>query len=170
PGRCLRLAPLLLACLALTLALPACGSQSSTAAESTAAKTTVSSGEPAAAPKPAPGGAPCDGSLGDFVEELEHLRRNLVIGVSYEQYVSELGSLRKSYDQVPVGKLELSCIAGPATSAESSFDRYLAAANTWGDCVSEAGCETAALEPELRHQWRRAAKQLAAAKQELAAD
>jgi hypothetical protein len=151
----------------LALALPACGSQAPAAPEPGAATTTLSSGE--TTPKTRPTAAPtaCARGLTGFVEQLEHLRRSLVIGVSYEQYVSELGTVRKSYERVPVGKLDLPCVSGPATSAEESFDGYLAAANAWGDCVSESGCETASLEPKLQRKWLVAAKLLAEARRAL---
>ncbi len=176
-GRCRRRAPLAVAGLALALALPACGSQSSAAPEPTTTQSARSAPPAAHAPaktgagRPAARGASatCTGGLDGFLAELEHLRRSLAIGVSYEQYVAELGTVRKSYQQVPVAELDLACVSGPAASAEESFDGYLAAANTWGDCVSEAGCETAALEPRLQREWRAAAKRLAAAKQELGA-
>lgn len=83
-----------------------------------------------------------------------------MIGVSYEQYVAELDTVRRSYEKLPVDRLDLGCLAGAAAAAERSFDGYLAAANTWGDCVSAAGCETAALEPKLQREWRLAAKDL----------
>ena len=92
-----------------------------------------------------------------------------MIGVSYEQYVAELATVRRTYQRVPVGELDLACVSGPASRAERSFDGYLAAANTWGDCVSEAGCETTTLEPKLQRKWRAAARQLAAAQQALGA-
>jgi predicted Ser/Thr protein kinase len=154
----------------LALALPACGSRSSAAPEPSTAKTMRSAGaEPPSGSRPAATSASCASHLSGFVDQLEHLRRSLVIGVSYEQYVAELGTVRESYEQVPVGKLDLACVAGAAESAEESFDGYLAAANAWGDCVSKAGCETTELEPKLQRRWRAAAKQLAAAKQALAA-
>jgi hypothetical protein len=153
--------------LALALALPACGSQSSAAPKSTETKTSVASGGPSSKPHQAPASTACASGLSAFLEQLEHLRRSLVIGVSYEQYVSELGTVRKSYQRVPVGTLDLACVSGPATSAEQSFDGYLAAANTWGDCVSESDCETTALEPKLQRKWRAAAKRLAEAKEAL---
>jgi len=156
--------------LALALALPGCGSQSSAAPEPGIAKTMKSSTPKPATGKPGPTSASCASHLRGFLAGLEHLRRSLAIGVSYEQYVSELGTVRKSYEQVPVGQLDLACVTGPAKGAEESFDGYLAAANTWGDCISEAGCETAELEPKLQRKWRAAAKQLAAAKQALATD
>jgi hypothetical protein len=69
-----------------------------------------------------------------------------------------------------VGDLDLACVSGPASSAERSFDGYLAAGNTWGECVSDADCETAALEPKLQLKWRAAAKELAAAQRALPAE
>jgi hypothetical protein len=153
----------------VALALPGCGGQSSAAPERTAATTTLASGEAPPKSKPAAAATTCSTGLGDFLAQLEHLRRSLAIGVSYEQYVAELGTVRGSYRRVPVAKLDLACVSGPASSAESSFDGYLAAANAWGECVSEAGCETAALEPRLQREWRAAAKRLAAAKQALEA-
>jgi hypothetical protein len=155
----------------VALALPGCGSQSSAAPEASTAKTIRSAApKPPATGRPAAASASCASHLRGFVAQLEHLRRSLAIGVSYEQYVSELGTVRGSYERVPVGKLDLACVSGAADSAEESFDGYLAAANAWGDCVSEAGCETAELEPKLQRKWRAAAKQLADAKRELGAD
>ncbi|MBS1880797.1 MAG: hypothetical protein JST31_14900, partial [Actinobacteria bacterium] len=168
-GRRLRLAPLALAGVGLALALPACGANSAAAPEPSTA-TSAAGGGAEPAPKSKPDPAPsCSNELTGFLEQLEHLRRSLVIGVSYEQYVAELGTVRKSYQGIPVAELDLACVSGPATSAENSFDGYLAAANTWGECVSESGCETAALEPKLQRRWRLAAKQLEAARQALAA-
>jgi hypothetical protein len=149
------------------LALPACGSQAPAAPDPTDATLTAPSAEPPPNSSPAAAATPCAHGLSAFVEGLEHLRRSLVIGVSYEQYVAELRTVRESYQRVPVKKLDLACVSGPASSAERSFDGYLRAANTWGDCVSEAGCETATLEPKLQREWRAAAWQLAAARRAL---
>jgi hypothetical protein len=174
PGRRARLAPLLAAAIALALALPGCGSQAPAAPQPTDATTAGATestpggiAESASRGKPASPSPACSSHLTGFLDQLEHLRRSLVVGVSYEQYVSELGTVRRSYEQVPVGKLDLACVSGPANSAEQSFDTYLAAANTWGDCVSEAGCETSALEPKLRRRWQLAAQFLAEAKEAL---
>jgi hypothetical protein len=109
--------------------------------------------------------ASCSSQLGGFLDDLDGLRKSLVIGVSYEQYVAELGTLRRSYEKLPVDRFDFACLSGPATSAEESFDGYLAAANTWGDCVSEEGCETAALEPRLQREWHAAARLLRHAQQ-----
>jgi hypothetical protein len=141
-----------------------------TAAGSTAAevKTTPAESNTTAtrsppAKRPTASAPACSRQLGGFLSELDHLRKSLVIGVSYEQYVAELGTVRRTYAKVPVDALSFSCLSGPATAGEESFDGYLAAANVWGDCVSEAGCETPGLEPRLQREWRDAARHLRAA-------
>jgi hypothetical protein len=112
---------------------------------------------------PAKAAPSCSSQLDPFLGQLDDLRKSLVIGVSYEQYVAELETVRRSYAKLPVDKLDFACLSGAAAGAEESFDSYLAAANTWGDCVSESGCETATLEPRLQREWHAAAKQLRAA-------
>jgi hypothetical protein len=156
------------------LALPGCGSQAPAAPQPTGATTIESAesqpgakSEPASRGKHAGSTAACSSHLTGFLDQLDRLRRSLVVGVSYEQYVSELGTVRRSYEQVPVAKLDLACVSGPADSAEQSFDSYLRAANTWGNCVSESGCETSALEPKLRRKWQIAARQLKEAEKAL---
>jgi hypothetical protein len=161
----------LAAALALALALPACGGGGgeSTAAAPKPEQATVVAPSPKTAPIEARAATTsgCADGLDGFLGQLEHLRRSLAIGVTYEQYIAELGTVRRSYEKVPVVKLDLACVSGPANSAESSFDGYLAAANTWGECVSDAACETEALEPKLRHKWQTATDQLAAAQRTL---
>jgi hypothetical protein len=120
--------------------------------------TSSKTGETTKAPtKAAPS---CSSQLDPFLGQLNDLRRSLVVGVSYEQYVAELETVRRSYAKLPVDQLDFACLSGAAASAEESFDAYLAAANTWGDCVSEAGCETASLEPRLQREWHAAAAAL----------
>jgi hypothetical protein len=153
----------------LALGLGACGGGSSsssspteltnTATESaTTAPATLDNTEPK---KPATETqTACASHLAPLFDQLDHLRKSLVVGVSYEQYVAELETVRRTYAKVPVDELDFACLSGAAAEAEESFDGYLAAANTWGDCVSEAGCETASLEPKLQRKWKAAAAKL----------
>ncbi len=171
------------------LALGGCGGGSSgqstgggtTAGTAAAAKSSPAAGDPSATAHPgakesgsatdSPKGAkananavidagPCGPQLDQFLADLGGLRKNLVVGVSYEQYVSELGVLRKIYDRIPVDAMSFACLSGAAESAEQSFDGYLAAANTWGDCVSDSACETTEIEPKLQSRWKLSARQL----------
>lgn len=143
----------------LALALAACGSDSTAAPGS-------SSGTTAEAAKQG-GGAPavstCETRLSAFVGSLDRLRRRLVAGVTYEQYVSEIEAIRSAYESVPVEKLDVECLARVGGPAESSFNTYIDAGNDWGDCVGTAGCEAATVEPALQRKWRLAAKALSEA-------
>ncbi len=147
-----------LAFAALALALPACGGDtpaSAGGAEVTAAEKGTASLHPTDSLKQGkPGGGRCAKQLGPFVQSLQALREQLVDGLSYEAYVEEIDAIRARYDKLPAGKLTLACLSGTATPAEKAFGRYLEAANSWGACIDESGCEAATVEPLLQKRWR----------------
>lgn len=148
---------------ALALAISGCGGD--TAAN--AGDTPVSSAEKPAAARPqgtaaktAPVARRCSRQVGDFLDAMATLRERLVAGLSYEEYVGEIGVVRAVYDEVPVAKLTLACLAAAGTPGERAFGRYIAAANSWGECIDEEGCDAAAIEPVLQKQWRAASRHL----------
>jgi hypothetical protein len=145
---------------ALAIALPGCGGDTT----ANARNTPVSSAENAAAKEPAakPEEAPaldqrCRNQVGTFLEVMAALRERLASGLSYEEYVGEIGVIRAAYDEVPVRKLTLPCLSSAGTPGELAFDRYIGAANSWGECIEEVGCDAAKIEPVLQKEWRRAA-------------
>jgi hypothetical protein len=141
---------LLVAC-ALLVALPVsgCGGGGS----DTTAETTVSSGETVrTTEKPGasqdergrrshvPAGDLCQSQLGGFVGSMDGLRRRLAVGVTYDQYLAEVR--------------RIDCLTAVATPGEKAFNRYIEAANDWGECVSELGCGSTEIEPALQRRWR----------------
>jgi hypothetical protein len=145
--------PLPLGCVlaaAAALALSACGGGGAATAESTAASQRTAS-QPAAH---APAARPCPASLDALVRSLDHLRSRLAAGLSYEQYAAGMGALRISYDSVPVAHLTIDCLASTGTPAEKALNKYIDAANTWGECLADASCTTASVEPVLQRKWR----------------
>lgn len=144
---------------ALAIALPGCGGDT----PANARDTPVSSAEKSVDTKPAghPKGAAaiskrCRGQVGAFLDTMSSLRERLTTGLSYEEYVGEVGVIRVAYDEVPVRQLALPCLSAAGTPGELAFDRYIAAANSWGECIEEEGCDAASVEPVLQKQWRRA--------------
>lgn len=140
------------------LALSACGGGGAATAESTAARQRTAS-QPAA-----PAAKPCPASLDALVRSLDHLRSRLAVGLSYEQYAARMGALRTSYDNVPVAHLTIDCLASTGTPAEKAFNKYIDAANTWGECLADASCTTASVEPVLQRKWRLASDFLSQAR------
>ncbi|MGN6276078.1 MAG: hypothetical protein ACTHNP_09150 [Solirubrobacterales bacterium] len=149
------------------LLLPGCGSGGSgTTGASTIAskaggdnntKTTTT----AKAPKSSAGtkhraraGSLCQTQLGSFVGSMDGLRRRLAVGVTYDQYVNEVHAIRSTYKSVPVDTVEIDCLNAVGAPAEKAFNRYIEAANDWGECVSELGCSSATVEPILQRRWR----------------
>jgi hypothetical protein len=101
-----------------------------------------------------PAGGPCQSQLGSFVASMDSLRRRLAVGVTFDQYAAEVRGIRSTYLEIPVGQVEINCLSAVATPAERAFNRYIEAADDWGECVSEAGCSSETVEPLLQRRWR----------------
>ena len=100
---------------------------------------------------------------------MDGLRRRLAVGVTYDQYVAEVRGIRSTYGEIPIENLEIDCLTLVATPVEKAFNRYIEAANDWGDCVSELGCATTTIEPVLQRRWRIASHFLSEAQDGLGA-
>ena len=149
-----------LAAAALALTLSACGGGS---ADATAQAAKRATGEARRGASSAQAGGGCAGQVGDFLDSMARLRRNLVAGLSYEQYVGEVEAIRGTYREIPVDQLTLGCLKAAGTPAESGLNRYIAASDTWTACVEESGCEAASIEAVLRSRWQQASKLLSEA-------
>ncbi|HEX3359448.1 MAG TPA: hypothetical protein VHS74_00515 [Solirubrobacterales bacterium] len=109
-------------------------------------------------------GSACQARLGDLVDRMDDLRQALLAGLDYSEYVLRVQAVRAAYEAVPVDRLPLACVAGPAGHAEDAFNQYLRAANLWGECAGTAGCAASSIESRLQRRWRIASKSLDAAK------
>jgi hypothetical protein len=109
-------------------------------------------------------GADCQARLGDLVDRMDDLRQALLAGLDYSEYVLRVQAVRAAYEAVPIDRLGLACVAGPANHAEDAFNQYLRAANLWGECAGTAGCAASSIESHLQHRWKVASKSLDAAK------
>jgi hypothetical protein len=116
-----------------------------------------------------PAGGLCQSQLGGFVGSMDGLRRRLAVGVTYDQYVAEVRAIRSTYGKIPIERLQIDCLTAVATPGEKAFNRYIEAANDWGECVSEAGCGSEEIEPVLQRRWRIASHFLGEAKDGLTA-
>ncbi len=140
------------------LLLSACGEGDTAASAGAAATRTVKRSEP---PRR---GVPCPAQVDGFLQSLRALRRELAVGLSYEQYAAAIGELQDAYDEIPVGRLTIDCLASAGSPAEDALNRYIDAANVWGECLADAACTTASVEPRLQRSWRVASKFLSEAR------
>lgn len=163
PPAAFRLPPV--ACLlaaALLLLASGCGEESTGAAETTAARQKPASTSSAPGTDPAPA-AGCPKQLSAFVDSLRTLRRRLAVGLSYDQYLAEVRSLRASYERIPIDSLSFNCLA-TGTPAEKALNKHIDAANAWGECLADASCTTATIEPVLQRKWQSASHHLSEAR------
>jgi hypothetical protein len=114
-------------------------------------------------------GDPCQSRVGSFVASMDSLRRRLAVGVTYDQYVAEVRGIRSTYEKIPADRVEIDCLTAVGAPAERAFNRYIEAADDWGECVSEAGCSSATVEPVLQRRWRIASHLLSGADEALEA-
>ena len=91
---------------------------------------------------------------------METLRHQLAVGLSYEQYAARVKALRRDYDEIPTERLGLGCVTATGTPAEAALNKYADAANAWGECLADATCATATIEPVLQRKWRVASRLL----------
>ena len=153
--------PLASCALVAAFLLPGCGggdpdptSTGSATIAAPAVTTTASQQGPVPKDRPVPGGDLCQRQLGSFVGSMDGLRRRLAVGVTYDQYVAEVRGIRSTYGEIPFERLRFDCLTRVGTPSEKAFNRYIEGANDWGECVSEVGCATAAIEPVLQRRWR----------------
>jgi hypothetical protein len=138
------------------------GNSDSTAAETIAAPTeTVAEKPPPSQTKHGagpriPAGRLCQSQLGSFVGAMDGLRRRLAVGVTYDQYIAEVEGIGSIYRRIQAEKLRIDCLSAVATPGEKAYNRYIEAANDWGECVSELGCGSVEVEPVLQRRWRTA--------------
>jgi hypothetical protein len=152
----------LLGCLLLGLAallLPGCGSEGAATAESTDAPQAKQQAEVEAATA-----GPCPAQVTAFVKSLDVMRRQLAVGLSYDQYAARVKSLRRSYDGLPINRLAIGCLKSTGTPAEAALNKYIDATNAWGECLADGSCTTATIEPVLQRKWRLASHHLSEAK------
>ncbi len=149
--------PLLGCALAVVaLTLPACGG-GATDESGPGAATAVERGRQ---PRAGSGAEACPPEVDALLEALRALHKQLAIGLSYEQYAAKLEGPRERYDEIRVGRLAIDCLASTGTPGEQALNEYIDAANAWGECLADAACTTAAIEPALQRRWRLASRAL----------
>jgi hypothetical protein len=170
PGRLTTWVGVCLLASVLAIGLASCGGDSpeATAKAGTTTVSTAATGtqsKPKAPTKPA---SSCLAQLDPFLKAMDALRTSLVSGLAYEQYVGEVKKIMAAYDEVPVDELTLGCVQTVGAPGEKALNRYIAASNTWTDCVEVPSCEAVSVEAPLQDKWREASEYLSKAERGLA--
>ena len=144
--------------LGLALILPGCGEERTAAADRAGAaedSTQAASAEVAGTLAE----RQCRNQLRPYLGSLDALREKLAVGLNYEDYLREVRRLKAVYDEIPVKRLAIGCLTAAGAPGERALNRYLDAANAWGDCLAQVSCGSEEVEPKLQHRWARNAGQ-----------
>lgn len=147
--------------LGLALISSGCGEDGTSAAGKPVS--TVSTGS-APAPRKARAIRTCH-QLRGFIGSMSVLRDKLARGLSYDEYLREVQSVRSLYSDIEAAKLTAGCLLASGGPAERAFNLYIEAANAWGDCLATVSCNTRSIEPRLQRKWALAAHQVTVARQ-----
>jgi hypothetical protein len=107
--------------------------------------------------------------VGPFLDVLEALRNQVAVGVSYDPYLDLVGEAGEVHAEVPSERLAFACLTLVGAPAERALNEYIAGVNVWGDCLADAACEVASVEPRLQRRWDAASDLLSTAAAELRA-
>jgi len=94
---------------------------------------------------------------------MDELRRKLSVGLTYRQYRRELADVRGAYEAIPAKRVRLGCLLAAGSAAERGLNRYIVAANAWGECLGTVSCELETVEPRLKREWAAASDLLSLA-------
>jgi hypothetical protein len=152
------------ALLGLALILSACGGERAASADKPESGVSDTVAE-----KPASIGRTCRRQLHGFLAAMDALRTDLARGLSYRDYLGEVRGVRAAYGRIPAGQLAVGCLLASGGPAERAFNFYIDAANTWGECLTTASCDTTVVEPALQRKWALASARLSLAQRGLRA-
>lgn len=98
---------------------------------------------------------------------MESLNNSLAVGLSYDDYLSAVNHVRGTYAPIQADHLQLLCLTQVASPAERALNTYIDAANTWGNCLATASCDSESIEPQLQSKWVAASEQISEAQDSL---
>lgn len=110
----------------------------------------------------------CQERLSDFQEALQELNSRLTVGLSYDDYSTEVGDVRVVYDRIDFDALgtNFDCLE-VGVSLEKAMNEYVQAASTWNDCITDFDCSSDSIRGRLQKRWARASRLLDRADREL---
>lgn len=145
--------------LALTPIVAGCGGD----------RTAAVSGEEAISGGGAAARLQCRRQVAGFLASMDVLRERLAVGLSYHDYLRAVREVRAAYEDVPSERLAIGCLLASGTPGERALNRYVDAANVWGDCLASVRCATEEVEPKLQRRWSLASDLLSSAQRGLRA-
>lgn len=97
----------------------------------------------------------CERSLGPLLEKLSETNSRLDIGMIVGEYNSALGDTKVVYDQIDFEGLtnDPYCLGEVGVPLEDAFNAYVEAGSTWGDCVTDFGCDLDGVMPGIQEKW-----------------
>jgi hypothetical protein len=98
----------------------------------------------------------CIIAMTPLVTGLEDLDSRLSVGLNFSDYSQKVGDLKVAHDKIKPSTLDLQCLSGLGSPAETALNDYIHAYNTWNDCIGKVGCTNATIKSSLQADWAKA--------------
>jgi hypothetical protein len=101
----------------------------------------------------------CDSSMGDFRSEIKELDGRLDVGLTYDEYGTQVGDVSAAYSQSDFGD-NLDCLSRVGFPLESALNQYRKAFQIWDECFQDIDCDPDSVTSELQSHWSKASNQI----------
>jgi hypothetical protein len=105
-------------------------------------------------------GEDCVQELRGFMRKLGDLDAQLQVGLSYSEHSDAIQETAIAYNRIAFDNLELDCLHKVGLSAEKAYRKFAQADSVWNDCISDFGCDSDSIDPELQNHWQSGSKML----------
>jgi hypothetical protein len=102
-------------------------------------------------------GQTCKGQVDALIKAEAHLSGRLNVGLSFDEYSSELSNVSVAYQETPFKTMNLTCLKA-ATGAEDALNAFQRAHKIWQTCLKETECSNESIKPKLQAEWAKAEK------------
>jgi tetratricopeptide (TPR) repeat protein len=102
----------------------------------------------------------CAASMKDFRDAIKELDGRLDIGLSYDEYSTQVGDVSAAYSQSDFDAGGFDCISRVGLPLEEALNAYRKAYQAWNKCFEDYACEVDSIDPQLQKHWTRASDQI----------
>lgn len=106
-------------------------------------------------------GQDCEEQVAEVRTALSDLKAELAVGMSYDEYANAVSDASVAHGRVEVSRMDIECVSDVGVPLEKALNKYIKAANEWGDCIDELSCDLDAIDPKLQRLWHDAGDLLA---------
>lgn len=102
----------------------------------------------------------CKQAMGTLRREVQELDGRIEIGLSFQEYQTQVGDVSAVYRQGEFEDAGFDCLQAVGLPLERALRQHERAYDKWGECIEDFDCDIDAIDPELQDHWLKAQQSL----------